>query len=154
MSIEEELKGRFRNDYHKAAINVIYTAKVMGYNFGQTLRKHEITEQQYNVLKILRGFRSEGPLSINFIKEWMLEKNSDVSRLVDKLFNLGLVVRKENETDRRQKDVDISEKGLQLLGKMDGCELEVDKLFSNLNHDEIAELNRLLDKAREDEKPI
>ena len=148
MSIEEELKGRFRNEYHKAAINVIYTAKVMTYNFGQTLKKHEITEQQYNVLKILRGFRSEGPLSINFIKERMLEKNSDVSRLVDKLFNMDLVVRSESKTDRRVKDVDISEKGLQLLGNMDSCENEVDKLFSNLDQDEIQELNRLLDKAR------
>ena len=97
----------------------------------------------------MRGFRSEAPLSIGFIKERMLDKNSDVSRIVDKLYMNGLVNRRENPTDRRQKEVDITESGLALLEKMDDCEKMIDTLLSNLAPEEVQELNRLLDKIRE-----
>ncbi|NOY61518.1 MAG: MarR family transcriptional regulator [Calditrichaeota bacterium] len=149
MRIEEELKGRFRNEYHKGVINLIYTVKQLTYGFNQSLKKHGLTEPQYNILKILRGFRSEAPLSIGFIKERMLDKNSDVSRIVDKLYANGLVNRQESQIDRRQKDVDITESGLTLLQKMDDCEKMLDNLLSNLSLEEVQELNRLLDKIRE-----
>ncbi|GBD93267.1 HTH-type transcriptional regulator MhqR [bacterium BMS3Abin05] len=149
MRIEDELKGRFRNEYHKGLINLNYTVKQLTYGFRQFLKKHGLTEPQYNILKILRGFRSEAPLSIGFIKERMLDKNSDVSRIVDKLYMNGLVNRRENPTDRRQKEVDITESGLALLEKMDDCEKMIDTLLSNLAPEEVQELNRLLDKIRE-----
>ena len=149
MRIEDDLKGRFRNEYHKGLINLIYTVKQLTYGFNQSLKKHGLTEPQYNILKILRGFRSEAPLSIGFIKERMLDKNSDVSRIVDKLYTNGLVNRQENPTDRRQKDVIITESGLALLEKMDDCEKMIDNLLSNLSLEEVQELNRLLDKIRE-----
>ena len=97
---------------------------------------------------MLRGFRSEAPVSIGFIKDRMLDKNSDVSRIVDKLYERGLVTRCEKSTDRRQKDVDISDKGLELLAAMDECEKKVDTLLSNLTEDEVKQLNTLLDKIR------
>jgi len=148
MSLEEELKGRFRNDYHKGMINLTYTTKKLGYEFFQSLKKHGLAEQQYNVLRILRGFRSQAPLSIGFIKERMLDKDSDVSRIVDRLFDKGLLTRKENSEDRRQKAVEITASGLTLLDSMFECEKTVDKLLTNLSEEEIRELNRLLDKIR------
>jgi DNA-binding MarR family transcriptional regulator len=103
-------------------------------------------------LRILRGFRSEAPLSIGFIKERMLDKDSDVSRIVERLFEKGLVSRKENPADRRQKSVEITAKGLELLDKMYNCELEADTLLSNLTIEEVNRLNQLLDKIRERKK--
>ncbi len=149
MSIEDELKGRFRNDYHKGLINLTYTAKQLSYEFFQSLKRYGLAEQQYNVLRILRGFRSEAPLSIGFIKERMLDKDSDVSRIVDRLFEKGFVNRTENPADRRQKSVEITETGLELLDKMFSCEQKADTLLDNLTPEEINEFNRLLDKIRE-----
>jgi len=152
MKIEDEIKGRFRNEYHKGLINLTYTAKQLSYEFYQSLKKHGLAEQQYNVLRILRGFRAEAPLSIGFIKERMLDKDSDVSRIVDRLFEKGFVSRKENPADRRQKSVEITAKGLELLDKMYSCELEADTLLSNLTIEEVNILNQLLDKIREKKK--
>ncbi|HEY5592662.1 MAG TPA: MarR family transcriptional regulator [Paludibacter sp.] len=149
MSIEEELKGRFRNDYHKGLINLTYTAKQLSYEFFQSLKSYGLAEQQYNVLRILRGFRSEAPLSIGFIKERMLDKDSDVSRIIDRLFEKGFLNRTENPNDRRQKSVEITETGLALLDKMFSCEQKADTLLNNLTPEEINEFNRLLDKIRE-----
>jgi DNA-binding MarR family transcriptional regulator len=149
MNIEEELKGRFRNERHKALINLTFTQKQLTYSFFQLLKKYDLTEPQYNILRVLRGFRSQGTSSISFLKERMLDRSSDVSRLVDKLYDKGLVDRKENGTDRRQKDVEITEKGLQLLVNMDGCEKTADDQLHNLNDEEVLELNRLLNKIRD-----
>lgn len=148
MKIEDELKGRFRNDYHKGLINLTYTVKHLSYDFLQTLKKFKLTESQYNVLKVLRGYRSEGPSSIGFLKERMLDKNSDISRIVDKLYEKVLINRQENIIDRRQKDVEITEKGLELLAKMDVCDKVEDSLLKNLTEEEVVELNRILDKIR------
>ena len=148
MKIDDEIKGRFRNEYHRGIINLTYTLNQLNYQFLQLLKKHNVTQQQYNVLKVIRGFRSEAPVSIGFIKDRMLDKNSDVSRIVDKLYERGLVTRCEKSTDRRQKDVDISDKGLELLAAMDECEKKVDTLLSNLTEDEVKQLNTLLDKIR------
>jgi MarR family transcriptional regulator, multiple gene regulator MgrA len=151
MKIEDEIKGRFRNEYHKGLINLTYTSRQLSYAFYQSLKTHGLAEQQYNVLRILRGFRSEAPLSIGFIKDRMLDKDSDVSRIIDRLHVKGFVSRSENPNDRRQKTVEIAEKGLKLLDKMLNCELIADTLLNNLTQIEVGELNRLLDKIREKE---
>lgn len=149
MRLEDEIKGRFRNEYHKGLINLTYTTRILGYRFIQDLKKHDITEQQYNVLRILRGFRAEAPLSIGFIKERMLDRDSDVSRLVDRLYNSGLVLRYEDKIDRRKKSVEISDKGLTLLTNLLETELAVDQLLKNLTESEVEQLNYLLDKVRD-----
>ena len=79
----------------------------------------------------------------------MIENNSDVSRILDRLLTKVLIERKESKTDRRQKDVKISNAGLDLLQQMDNCEASLDALLSNLSENERMELNRLLDKIRE-----
>jgi DNA-binding MarR family transcriptional regulator len=148
MRIEDEIKGRFRNDYHKGMLNLAYTVKQLSYDFLQLLKKHGLTEPQYNILRVLRGNRSGRPASIGYIKDRMLDKSSDVSRIIDRLFAKGYIDRNENRGDRRQKDIVITEKGLGLLDKMDDCEKKVDMLLANLTPNEIKELNRLLDKTR------
>ena len=152
MSIEEEINGRFRNEYHKGFINLTYTVKMLSHEFHKSLKTHGLTEPQYNVLRILRGFRSQSPLSIGFIKQRMLDKDSDVSRIVDRLFEKGLLSRKENPDDRRQKSVEINTKGLELLDKMFICEQKVDTLLKNLSMDEVKQLNYLVDKIRENKE--
>ncbi|MDA3906562.1 MAG: MarR family transcriptional regulator [Bacteroidales bacterium] len=119
MKIEDEIKGRFRDEYHKGAINLIYTVKQFSYQFLQLMKKHGLSEPQYNILKVLRGYQSEKSISIGFIKERMLDKNSDVSRLIDRLLKKGYIERNENAIDRRQKDILITKKGLNLLSTLD-----------------------------------
>jgi DNA-binding MarR family transcriptional regulator len=148
MKIEDEIKGRFRNERHKGVINLSFTEKQLTYSFLQSLKKHELTEPQYNILRVLMGFRSGGPSSIGFLKDRMLDRSSDVSRLIDRLYDLGLVDRKENSTDRRQKDVVITDKGIRLLSSMRDCEKKADTLLQNLTDEEVIELNRILDKIR------
>lgn len=148
MRIEDEIKGRFRNEYYKGFINLRYTTNILSYEMVQSFKRFGITEPQYNVLRILRGFRSEAPLSIGFVKERMLDKVSDVSRIIDRLVEKKLVTRVENPADRRQKSIEITTSGLQLLDEMLECEKKTDSLLANLDADEVAELNRLLDKAR------
>lgn len=149
MKIEDEIKGKYRNEYHKGLINLAYTYKQLSYEFYQSLKEHGLAEQQYNVLRILRGFRAEAPISIRFIKERMLDRDSDVSRIVDRLFEKGFISRKENQEDRRQKLVEITDKGLEQLGKMYNSEQKEDTMLSNLTLAEVEELNRLLEKIRE-----
>jgi len=148
MKIEEEIKGYFRNEYHRGIINLIFTVNRLNYQFEKDLRKHGLTPQQYNILRVLQGFHSQCSVSIGFLKERMLDKNSDVSRLVDKLFRKGLVERKENKTNRRQKDIDITKKGIRLLFDIKEFERKTDRLLLNLTEDEVVQLNLLLDKIR------
>jgi len=147
VKIEQELKGRFRNDYHKGMINLIFTTNQLNHQFQQFLKVHKLSTQQYNILRVLRGF-GEQPRSINFLKERMLDRNSDVSRLVDRLYQRGLVRRTECNEDRRQKDVEITQTGLDILSQMDECEKKLDTLLSNLSPEEVQQLNFLLDKIR------
>ena len=148
MKIEDEIKGSFTNDYYKGLINLMFTVKQLSYTFWQSLKKHGLTEPQYNILKILRVHRAECPFSIGFLKDRMLDKSSDVSRIVDKLYEKQYIDRKENSIDRRQKDVEITSKGLALLSGMEDCEEKADTLLKNLTLEEVRELNRLLDKIR------
>jgi len=110
MKIEDEIKGHFRNEYHKGLINLIFTAKKLNQKFSSALKTHKITEAQYNVLRILRGNKQSVTSSIGYIKERMLDRNSDVSRIIDKLYGLRYVDRKECPNDRRQKEVSIKKK--------------------------------------------
>ena len=148
MKIEDEVKGRFRNEYHKGLINLVYTQKQLIFQFLQFLKKHGLSESQYNVLKIIRGANSKTRISIGYIKDRMLDQSSDVSRVVDRLFLKKYIDRKENAIDRRQKEISITTTGLTLLAEMDECEKKVDLLLNNLSLQEVKELNILLDKIR------
>jgi len=148
MKIDDEIKVRFRNDYHRVIINLTYSVNQLNYQFLQQLKKHKLTDQQYNILMVLSSFNYTGPVSIGFIRERMLDKNSDVSRIVDRLVEKELISRKENAADRRQKDLQITEKGISLISEMGDCEMVTDNLFQNLTLEEVRQLNQLLDKLR------
>ena len=147
MKIENELKGRFRNEYHKAVINLFFTSNYVNHRFVEFLKTHGLSSQQYNVLKVLRGFGNQAH-SIDFLRERMLDKSSDMSRIVERLYQKKLVKRSESKNDRRRKDIKITQKGLILLDEMYGCEKKVDTLLSALSEEETKQLNHLLDKIR------
>ncbi|MBN2891072.1 MAG: MarR family transcriptional regulator [Bacteroidales bacterium] len=147
MKIEEELDGRFHSEYHKGVINLIYTANQLNYDFLCFLKKKDLTSQQYNVLKILRGFGKK-PLSIDFIRKRMLDKHSDISRIIENLYKKKLIDRQENEKDRRQKDITITQQGTNLLKSIDSTEHKIGDLLKILTEEEIIMFNNLLDKIR------
>jgi DNA-binding MarR family transcriptional regulator len=150
MSIENDInQHRFRNEYQKAGINLIYTFNWVTERMKHHFEKHDITAQQFNILRILRGARE--PLSTLQIRQRMLDRMSDTSRIVDRLLKKGLVKKVVCKLDRRLVDVTISDKGLRLLEKMDKHEEEIDLVLGNLSPEEAALLNKLLDKARNSE---
>jgi DNA-binding MarR family transcriptional regulator len=147
MSIEKEIKSKFRNEGHKAAVNIILTSNWVIEKQKPHLDRGSLTPQQYNILRILRG--SNLPLSTLQIRERMLDKMSDTSRIVDRLMGKKLVEKCINRCDKRLVDVTISQTGRDLLDTMDNHSNEIDNIFQNLTEAEIQQLNFLLDKTRE-----
>jgi MarR family transcriptional regulator, 2-MHQ and catechol-resistance regulon repressor len=149
MGIEKDIQqARFRNAHQKAAINLIYT---MGWIRDRTkciFEAEDITPQQFNILRILRGSYPQ-PLSTLQIRERMLEKMSDTSRIVDRLIAKGLVKKVTCKSDRRLVDVIITDKGKKLLEKLDLKQDEMDGVLGNLSEMDANALSDLLDKIRE-----
>lgn len=148
MQIGEEIQSdKFEDNYHKAVINITYTYGWLSNSFRCRFEKHNLTQQQFNVLRILRG-QYPNPATINMIKERMLDKMSDASRIVDRLIQKGLVSRCTNNKDRRAVDIQISQAGLEVLSKMDEEFKTRDLLKNNLTEEEAGKLSDLLDKLR------
>ncbi len=150
MKLEDEIgQKKFKSDNHKLMVNMIYSTNWMNAKYTGYFENHEITIQQYNVLRILRG-QFPKPCNVKLIKERMLDRMSDASRIVDKLFRKNLVERKECLGDRRNVDVLITEKGLQILNELDYVDDSCKDIFKPLTKQEIKTLNNLLDKLRGD----
>lgn len=148
MRLEDEIKQEnFRNEFHKLAVNIIFTHSWLMNKINEILSGFDLTPQQFNLLRILRG-QYPSPASISLLKERMLDKMSDASRLVDRLIQKGFVERKICKQDRRKVDVIITKEGLQVLKKIDEMEDEFDGFLKNLNDKEAKILNDLLDKLR------
>ena len=147
MALENEINQRkFRTEYQKARINIIYTYNWLSEKINSIFEEWDITPRQFNILRILRG---EGkPLSTLQIRQRMLDKMSDTSRIVDRLLKKGLVRKTPNGEDRRLVDVVITPKGTKLLGKIDPFEEYADKIMTSLSEEETRTLNGLLDKLR------
>jgi DNA-binding MarR family transcriptional regulator len=150
MKIEDEIKSKFSSEYHKLLVNIHLTSSRLGEKMQAEMKKHGLTGTQYNVLRILRG-QHRRPASIGLIKDRMIERNSDVSRIIDRLVKKELIERKENQFDRRQKDVVISEKGLEVLAAIDTLDRRIKETLGHLTTEEVETLNNLLDKARSKE---
>jgi DNA-binding MarR family transcriptional regulator len=147
MSIDKDInQSKFRNEYQKSVINLIYTYNWMMERMRGILEVGQVTSQQYNILRILRG--AQQPLSTLQIRQRMLDKMSDTSRIVDRLIIKNLVKKVVNKSDRRLVDITITAKGLKLLEKMDPLNLEMEAIFSNLGETEAKQFNKLLDKIR------
>ncbi len=148
MGIEKDInQSRFRNDYQKAGINLIYTYNWMTEKMKLLFEKYGLTPQQFNILRILRG--AGEPISTLQIRQRMLDKMSDTSRIVDRLILKEMVKKVICKSDKRLVDVSITEKGKRLLTKMDKHENEMDELLGNLSDSEAKTLNILLDKIRQ-----
>jgi len=149
MSIETDIKQKkFRNTYHRLAINLIYTSNWLMYKQLDLFREYGITTQQYNVLRILRG-QYPKPIRVNAIAERMLDKTSNASRLVDKLLTKGLLERNECPNDRRAVDVIITSKGLELLTALDPVITDWEKNLHTITPEEADLLSSLLDRLRD-----
>lgn len=144
MEISQE---RFKNEHHKLLINLIYTTNYINLQGGCLFKKYELTPEQFNVLRILRG-QHPCTATVKLITERMLNKNSNSSRLVEKLRMKGLVERSECCDDRRAVNVVITSQGLELLNELDKKEEEWLKSLEGLNESEAVQLNGLLDKIR------
>lgn len=148
MKLEDEIsQKKFKTEYQKAAINIIYTHNWLNALYSSSLKQNKLTIQQFNILRILRGQHPK-PASIKLLKERMLDKMSDASRIVEKLRLKGLVKREISSADRRNVDVFIAPKGLEALKKHDTIDDLFKEHFSALNSKEIKQLNNLLDKLR------
>lgn len=147
MALENEINQRtFRNEYQKARLNILYTNNWLSEKINVIFDKWDITPRQFNILRILRG---EGkPLSTLQIRQRMLDKMSDSSRIVDRLVRKGLVRKTPSAQDRRLVDVIITERGRKLLKKIDPLEDQMDNMMSALSPEEASTLSRLLDKLR------
>lgn len=148
MDLQKEVKSsKFENVFQQALVNVFFTYHWSNQNVKEILCPYDITQPQFNVLRILRG-QAPNPCTINLLKSRILDKLSDVSRIVDRLVQKGFVHKNINNDDKRALDITISNKGLKLLKKLD---IEID--FSsfirpNLSEEEAMQLNGLLDKYR------
>lgn len=148
MKIEDEIKQvRFTDSHQKAVINILFTSNWLLEKQTRFLKPYGITPQQYNVLRILRG-QSPNPATIKLIKERMLDRMSDASRIVEKLRVKGFVERDICPTNRRNVDVKITGKGLELLSDLDALNPELHKSMENLSEQDIEHLNKILDKLR------
>ena len=147
MPIETDINQlKFRNIYQKSLINFIYTYNWMNEKVKAFFDQHNITAQQFNILRILRG--AGKPISTLQIRQRMLDKMSDTSRIVDRLVLKGLVKKTICPTDKRLVDISITEKGKKLLEVIDKYEGEMDAIFGNISESDAKTLNKLLDKIR------
>lgn len=148
MQLEQEIvQSKFKDAWHKAAINIIYTSNWLNWRHAELFREFSLSTQQFNILRILRG-QYPNPATIRLLTERMLDKMSNASRLVEKLRQKGLVDRDICPSDRRQVHVRVTEKGLELLRRIDERMDAEENVMAALSLEEAEELNRILDKLR------
>ena len=150
MALEKEIYQikSFRNVYHKTTVNLIFTGKWIINLHNEFLKIFKLTLQQYNILRILKGQYPEA-VTVKVIRERMLDKMSDASRIVENLRKKGLIARDTNTGDRRSVDVVITSKGLNLLNSIEEeGSVTMDNFLSKLSQAEAEQLNILLDKLR------
>ncbi|GBL35426.1 hypothetical protein EMGBS15_10210 [Filimonas sp.] len=136
----------FSSEQMKAQLGVLYLAYCFTSSQQTHFKKYNITLQQYNILRILRG-QYPKPANISLLRDRMLDKMSDASRLVNRLHKMGYVTKSPNEIDKRNADVLISEKALALLVEIDKKGLENHTLFHQLSDEEVFTFNQIVDKA-------
>jgi DNA-binding MarR family transcriptional regulator len=145
-SLEERIKqSKFLNEKHKTIASILYTCSLLTAHLEEVLRKYGITLQQYNVLRILRG-QQPNPCTVNLIRERMLDKMSDASRIVERLRKAELVERVPSTKDRRAVDVIITKKGLAVLAQLDKLQDKLQQPLQLLSDKDAKTLNDLLEK--------
>lgn len=149
MSIENDIQQeKFESEHHRMAVNILFTGSWLHNLNALRFKPFDITPEQYNVLRILRGSHPK-QLMLAEITSRMIDKSSNATRLVEKLRQKGFVKREICKTNRRQVDILITEKGLSLLTKIDRTTDDWMKALKGITRTEARELNRMLDKLRE-----
>ncbi len=138
----------FRSEYQKATINLIFTHNWLNLKLKKFLKPHDCTLQQYNVLRILKG--ANEPISTSDIRDRMIEKMADTSRLVERLCHKGWVNRQACCGDKRLVDVTISKEGLDFVEQLSKMDNYIEELYGNLTSEEAQQLNTILDKLRQE----
>lgn len=147
MKIEDEIKQqKFKTPHQKAVLNLIYTTSWMQGKQKDIFKTFNITLQQFNILRILRG-QHPSSTSATEIKSRMLDKNSDVSRLLDRLLAKKVITKRVSPNDKRAADVNLTEEGLELLKAIDKKQSQIDNVLL-LTEEEALMLSDLLDKSR------
>jgi DNA-binding MarR family transcriptional regulator len=150
MSLEQDIQqSSFRDEYQKAFLNVLVTANDLTTKLNEFFKGYDITRQQYNVLRILRGQHPK-PATVFTIRDRMLDKMSDASRIVERLRVKELVHREDSDIDKRTVHVTITMGGLELLKSIDPKITELEKPFHAISVEEVTLLNKMLEKVRED----
>jgi DNA-binding MarR family transcriptional regulator len=148
MEIGKEIKQeKFKSEHQKMLINILFTSGWLSSKHACSLKPHGISTQQFNLLRILRGQHPK-PATVNLLIERMLDKNSNASRLVEKLRLKKLVERAICPEDRRAVNVAITQKGLNLLAELDVREESFIEELKNVSKHEAEQINMLLDKLR------
>jgi DNA-binding MarR family transcriptional regulator len=148
MKLEEEIKQKaFKNPFHKLAVNILFTSNWLSSLHNKSLKKYGISTQQFNILRILRG-QFPNAANVSLLVERMLDKSSNVTRLLDKLVAKELVTRESCPQDRRKFNILITQKGLTLLGTMDVEINDIENILNNISEEEANEVNVILDRLR------
>jgi len=142
--ISKDINSKFKNDKIKALINIKFTANWINSHENEFFRPYGISPQQFNILRILRG--AEEAIKVQTIKDRMIDRAPNATRLMDKLYEKGLIDRVRCDHDRRVVYISISDEGLQLLKTIDN-DTKLDFL-ENLTEEEATTLSSLLDKMR------
>ena len=146
MSIEDAIQQKeFRSEHHKALLNILYTHNHLIGKLNALFKGYGITRQQFNVMRIIRGQHPK-PAGINLIKERMIDKMSDASRIVERLRIKGLVTRTASDIDKRAAEIRLTDKGEELLIKMEEPVKQFDNELLILTETEAKNLNSILDK--------
>ncbi len=158
MKIDQAIRQNkgFDNEMHRLRVNLLFTTNWMVDEIRQFLEPFELTQKQFNILRILRGdLKNEMGMAVQDLRNRMIDRMSDTSRLVDRLHKKDLVDRKPCREDKRITRVRISSKGLELLERIDGEMHRMDAITRGLTEEEARQLNILLDKMRSrDEPPV
>jgi DNA-binding MarR family transcriptional regulator len=149
MRIEEIIKSTVTlDDAKKVILNVMFTQNVINDKFNEVLKPYDLSSEQYNVLRILRGQKGL-PTNMCVIQERMIAKNSNTTRLIDKLLLKELVTRDVCPDNRRKIEVLITDKGMHILTELDPKVIAHEQQFANnLTTEELEQLNFLLEKYR------
>lgn len=148
MDIKSAIKQKapFRSAHHKAFVNLMFTHGWIITRSNAFFKAHGITRQQYNILRILNG--SKKPLTTSNIRDRLLDKMSDTTRVIDRMIKRGLVQKKTNTEDRRLVDITMTNEGQKILNDVDKKAEDMDKILGNLTIAEAEQLSDLLDKCR------
>lgn len=148
MKLEEAIKTtRFKDESHKATLNILYTAYWFKNHFSSKLKVMDLTMEQFNVMRILKGKHPEA-MCVKDIASRMIEKNSNVPRILDRLVAKKYVRRSTSKTDRRETHISLTEKGIQQLTDANALSEAIGTEIIGITNEEASILNGLLEKLR------